>query len=109
MRIKASWVALSVVVLSVGLLLVASLDDSLFSDGTISGSGTVSPAGDRHVRRAHSFVIDDADTTINTTGADGWCAVSQASSGAVRATRTATSPERTCAPGSQARLRHQLG
>ena len=33
MRIKFSWVALSVVVLSVGLLLVASLDDSLFNKG----------------------------------------------------------------------------
>ena len=32
-RIKFSWVALSVVVLSVGLLLVASLDDSLFIKG----------------------------------------------------------------------------
>ena len=30
MRIEASWVALSVVVLAVGVLLVASLDDSLF-------------------------------------------------------------------------------
>jgi Putative peptidoglycan binding domain len=32
-RIKASWVVLSVVVLSVGLLLVASLDDPYFTDG----------------------------------------------------------------------------
>jgi hypothetical protein len=95
-RIKFSWVALSVVILSVGLLLVASQDDSL------SGAGTVSPAGDRRVRRAHSSV-DDTDTTINTTGADGWYAVRQASGDAGRATGTATSPERTCAfcaPGS---------
>ena len=33
LRIKTSWVALSLVVLSVGLLLVASLGDSLFSEG----------------------------------------------------------------------------
>jgi hypothetical protein len=39
-RIKASWAALSVVVLSVGLLLVASLDDSPF----IKGQQSVAPA-----------------------------------------------------------------
>jgi hypothetical protein len=65
----------------------------------ISGTGTVSPAGDRRVRRAHSGV-DDTETTINTTGADDWYAVRRASGDAVRATSTATSPERTCTPGS---------
>ena len=38
MRIKLNWVALSVVVLSVGLLLVASLDDSLFIKGQQSAA-----------------------------------------------------------------------
>jgi hypothetical protein len=62
----------------------------------ISGAGTVSPAGDRRVRRAHSFV----DDTDNTTGPDGRYAVKQARGGAVRATSTATSPQRTCGPSS---------
>lgn len=35
-RIKATWVAVTVVIISVGLLLVASLDDSLFIKGQLS-------------------------------------------------------------------------
>ena len=43
MRIKTSWVALSVVVLAAGLLLVASLWDSLFSGGQQSAVPERSP------------------------------------------------------------------
>jgi hypothetical protein len=52
------------------------------------------PARDPRVRRGHGSVIDDTDTIISATGADGWYADNQTSSDAIRATRTATNPDR---------------
>ena len=84
MRIKTSWVALSVVVLAAGLLLVASLWDSLFSGGQQSAVPERSPPP------GASVSAEPTAHSNSTTGADGCCAISEARTDAVRATRGAT-------------------
>ena len=74
MRIKTSWVALSVVVLSVGLLLVASL-------GTPSSArGSNQSFRNGHPRRERAYPLSPQlrhrRQRLHTTGADGCCAIS---------------------------------
>ena len=95
MRINASWIAPSVLVLSVGLLLVATLEESIFSEGQRSVVPKRSePSGMSVSAELHPSFIDATDNIIGTIGPAHYRGGSAADTDAVGAACTATGADR---------------